>query len=282
MSRWFRHYAGMMRDDKLVRVAIRSKQTIERVVWIYGAILESAAEIDDGGRYDLDTAEVAYFLRADEADVDAVLVALADAGRLAENGVVKWGNRQFQSDRSKDRVAAYRERKRAEGSDCNRQNDAGNSGVTLQVVTCNAPETETELKTETPPVVPRKRGSGKTPLPEDWAVPSVPDLTPKAKACAERWTRESYDTVAEQFVCFWRRTGRMNKDWRLTWCEWVIKENAKVLRDQKFGNAAPAESREVTAAEYRDRAERFDRMGRRDDAAECRQKAAAIEQRAAA
>ena len=27
MSRWFRHFdAGMMRDDKLVRVAIRSKQ----------------------------------------------------------------------------------------------------------------------------------------------------------------------------------------------------------------------------------------------------------------
>jgi hypothetical protein len=36
MSRWFRHYAGMMRDDKLVRVAIRSGQTIERVVWVYG------------------------------------------------------------------------------------------------------------------------------------------------------------------------------------------------------------------------------------------------------
>jgi hypothetical protein len=50
VSRWFRHYAGMMRDDKLVRVAIRSGQAIERVCWIWGAILESAAEIDNGGK----------------------------------------------------------------------------------------------------------------------------------------------------------------------------------------------------------------------------------------
>ena len=49
MSRWFRHYAGMMRDDKLVRIAIKTKQPIERVLWIWGAILESAAEIDDNG-----------------------------------------------------------------------------------------------------------------------------------------------------------------------------------------------------------------------------------------
>jgi hypothetical protein len=42
MSRWFRHYAGMMRDDKLVRVAIRSKQTIERVVPGSGAQFSKA------------------------------------------------------------------------------------------------------------------------------------------------------------------------------------------------------------------------------------------------
>ena len=31
MSRWFRHYAGMMRDDKPVRIAIKTKQPIERI-----------------------------------------------------------------------------------------------------------------------------------------------------------------------------------------------------------------------------------------------------------
>src|SRR3972149_2883653 len=106
MSRWFRHYAGMMRDDKLVRVAMRSKQPIERVVWIWGAILESAAEIDDNGRYDVDTAAIAYLLRADEDDVGAVLAGLAGSGPLAGDIEDKWGDRQFQSDRSNARVAA--------------------------------------------------------------------------------------------------------------------------------------------------------------------------------
>jgi hypothetical protein len=144
VSRWFRHYAGMMRDEKLVRVAIRSKQPVERVVWVYAAILESAAEIDDDGRYDLDAAEAAYFLRTDEADVVAVVRELEIAGRLAEGCVAKWGSRQFQSDRSAERVARHRERKRQNNVDP----DKGNADVTLQERPCNAPETETELDTD--------------------------------------------------------------------------------------------------------------------------------------
>ncbi len=148
MSRWFRHYAGMMRDEKLVSVAIKSKQPVERVLWIWGAILESAAEIDDHGRFDVDPAEVAYFLRADEDDVGTILAALASAGRLAGDCVVKWGDRQFQSDRSKTRVAAHRERKRAELGGCDGGETPGNTDVTLQVVSCNAPETEAETETK--------------------------------------------------------------------------------------------------------------------------------------
>lgn len=144
MSRWFRHYAGMMRDDKLVRVAIKSKQPIERVLWIWGAILESAAEIDDNGRYDLDAAEIAYFLRADEDDIASVLDALAGAERVAEGRVVHWGDRQFTSDRSKDRVAAHRERKRAEKHGSEVTGGEGNVFVTLQPRHGNSPETETE------------------------------------------------------------------------------------------------------------------------------------------
>ena len=163
MSRWFRHYAGMVRDDKLVRAAVKCGQTIERVVWIYGAILESAAEVDDGGRYDIDTAEIAYFLRADESDVGAVEAALTDAGRLAEGRVVKWGDRQYQSDRSASRTAAYRERKRqGDGGRDNHQEDKKRQGdetgtsphkpgdvhVTSQHRRSDAPETETETETE--------------------------------------------------------------------------------------------------------------------------------------
>jgi hypothetical protein len=152
VSRWFRHYAGMMRDEKLVRVAIKSKQPVERVLWIWGAILESAAEIDDNGRYDLDPAEVAYFLRADEDDVGAVFTALADAGRVADNSVVHWGDRQFTSDKSKERQAAYRERKRQQKSDGDHQPANDDANVTSPPATgdgdVTAQETETETETE--------------------------------------------------------------------------------------------------------------------------------------
>lgn len=148
MSRWFRHYAGLCRDEKLVSVAIKSRQPVERVVWIWAAILESAAEIDDNGRYCLDAAEVAYFLRADESDILAVEAALQAAGRVAESAVVKWSNRQFSSDRSKERVAAHRERKRAERDGVDVSETSQNGDVTLQKHHGNSPETELETDTE--------------------------------------------------------------------------------------------------------------------------------------
>jgi hypothetical protein len=148
MSRWFRHYAGMMRDDKLVGAAIRSKQPVERVVWIWGAILESASEINDDGIYRLDCAEVAYFLRADEADIRAVVAALGEAGRVAGDRVVKWSDRQFKSDQSAERQARYRDRKKSEVRDSDDQPPTGDGGVTAVSRHGDAPETDTELETD--------------------------------------------------------------------------------------------------------------------------------------
>lgn len=149
MSRWFRHYAGMMRDDKLVSAAIRAKQPVERVVWVWGAILESAAEIDDGGRFNLDAAEVAYFLRADDADIRVVMDALVAMGRISDDRVVKWGERQFTSDRSADRQAKYRERKRVASNGSDEDKPSGDGGVTSPSRHGDAPEAEAETDTET-------------------------------------------------------------------------------------------------------------------------------------
>jgi hypothetical protein len=96
------------------------------------------------GRYDLDAAEAAYFLRADQTDVDAITTELTAAKRLAKGRVVNWGNRQFSSDRSKERVAAHRERKRKAGDQRNGVIQASNGDVTLQNGYRNAPETELE------------------------------------------------------------------------------------------------------------------------------------------
>lgn len=200
MSRWFRHYAGMMRDDKLVRVAIRTKQPVERIVWLWGAILESAAEIDDDGRYDIDPAEIAYFLRADQTDIDAAIAGLEDAGRIAAGAVVKWGDRQFKSDRSAARVAAHRERKRSKNLGDKDSAASQNGDVTLPKRHGIAPETETETEDLEPD---GSRASGDAPevanddenplrpehvvakwneLAPSMGKPTVRDLTPERRA----------------------------------------------------------------------------------------------------
>lgn len=271
MSRWFRHYAGMMRDDKLVRVAIRSKQSIERVCWIYGAILESAAEANADGTYDVDTAEIAYFLRADEADILAVFAELESGGHLYSGAVVKWGDRQFKSDSSADRQAAYRERKR-------RARNADGE-VTSPSRHRDAPETDTE--TNITPLVPLGRGkSGKTLIPADWTAPPVSELPPRSRACAEQWTDASYQTEAEGFVLYWRNERKMKVNWRDTWANRIIARHEAVMRAQKFGNAPTDKHKkqEKTAQEWRELAEWYVRHGQPDRAEECRRKAIAQEQ----
>lgn len=110
MVRWFRHYPGLARDGKLVAVALRCGQPIERVVWTWNAILEDAAERNDGGRFELDTLEASHFLGCQAADLEAVLAELEKSGRTASGVVPAWSARQFASDISTARVRAHRER----------------------------------------------------------------------------------------------------------------------------------------------------------------------------
>lgn len=155
MSRWFRHYAGMMRDDKLVRVAVKAKQPVERVIWVWGAILESAAEINDGGRYEFHAGEAAYFLRADEADLCGIEAVLGEMAHVHEGRVVKWGDRQYQSDGAAERQKRYRERRKGSGDSVRDDSDVTRD-VTRDVtppsrdgqVTPQETETETETKKE--------------------------------------------------------------------------------------------------------------------------------------
>lgn len=237
MSRWFRHYAGLCRDEKLVSVAIKAKQPIERVVWVWCAILESAAEVDDGGQYVFDAAEAAYFLRADEADILAISEALAVSGRLASGVVVKWGNRQFKSDRSAERVAHYRERKRADDTRSDVTEPSRNDGVTLQKRHCNAPETETETELETDtdkkdtslrsvervtaPPTPKASTKGRgSRIDPNW-TPSDAD---RQAARSEGMPEAEIDRTAAKFRDFWSAkagAAGVKLDWPATWRNWV-------------------------------------------------------------
>jgi len=62
----------MMRDEKLVRAALRA--TAGRAVWVWGAIFKSAAEVNGEGRYDLDIPEI--FTARDEADIGSIVTNL--------------------------------------------------------------------------------------------------------------------------------------------------------------------------------------------------------------
>ena len=143
MSRWFRHYAGMMRDEKLVAVALCAKQPIERVVWIWGAILESAAEINDGGRFDFDADEAAHFLHIDVTECNVTVTALRNKDRVTGNKITNWNKRQWKSDDSTDRVRKHREAKKSNKNNSSETVER-NDYETLR----NGPETETETETD--------------------------------------------------------------------------------------------------------------------------------------
>lgn len=115
MARWFRHYAGLARDEKLAAVALAAKQPIERVVWLWNVILEDAAERNEGGAFHIDLPACAWFLHCPVPDLESIMRALAASRRIAEGRVCNWPVRQFQSDHSTGRVRAHRARAQCNG-----------------------------------------------------------------------------------------------------------------------------------------------------------------------
>ncbi len=117
MKPWFRHYVGMTRDDRLIEAAMRSKQPLDRVVFVWCCILESASECDEGGAYLVAPETIAYQLRVPPARIRAVFDALSASDRIADGRVIQWSSRQFESDQSAARMRRHRENKRRHGDD---------------------------------------------------------------------------------------------------------------------------------------------------------------------
>lgn len=111
MQRWFRHYAGLTRDEKLLAAALAAGQTPERAVWLWCAILEDAAERNDGGAFRIDLGACAWALGAKKSELEAIMAALARLDRIADGRVVNWRHRQFESDHSTRRVQRHRRAK---------------------------------------------------------------------------------------------------------------------------------------------------------------------------
>lgn len=223
MSRWFRHYGGLARDEKLVSVAVKSRQSVERVIWVWTAILESASEISDGGRFDLDAAEAAYFLRTDEADICSIVDALSHAGRISSGVVVKWSDRQYESDKSADRQARYRERKRAEKGGIGEGKPQGDVTRPSRDAVVTAPDTDTDTDTDKKEVILSPKAAPKTKngtrLDENWVLPkSYGDW-----ALAQGLPRDRILVEATKMRNWSINAGAkgVKKDWMAAWQNWV-------------------------------------------------------------
>lgn len=212
MSRWFRHYAGMVDDDKLATVAMETDQTLERVAFVWSKLLECAAEKNEQGVYSVSAKAIAYRLRC---EVDAILNILAEfetCGLVAEGRIHKWAQRQYEHDTSAARTKAYRERKQA----CDVTVTSPRQDVT-------PPETETDterLEIVANPIesAPRvaKRAKPKHEIAAD-AQPSEADL---AYAASEGMTVPVVRIEWPKFRDHHISHGNRMADWPAAWRKW--------------------------------------------------------------
>ena len=135
---WFRMYAEAVDDEKLRLLSFEDR-------WHFVALLccKASGILDD--KSPLMIRKVAIKLGLDPKTLEEVAQRLSEVELIDRQTLqpLAWGSRQFESDYSKERVRAYRERKKHER----------NKDVTLQKrdrdVTVTAQETETEAETET-------------------------------------------------------------------------------------------------------------------------------------
>jgi hypothetical protein len=161
---WLRLYTNILENPKVQRLRPDVFRAWVNLLALYKRSDEVMPPID----------EIAFSLRSSEKDVRKWLAELVKVGLLDEtsDGLVphNWDDRQFNSDTSKERQRAYRERLKARNGDA--QSDAvvtslnGRSDVTVTaVVTTQDTDTDTDTDTE-PPVVPQRGTRRIEPPPE--------------------------------------------------------------------------------------------------------------------
>lgn len=171
MTRWYRAYAGTVKDDKIAEVSVMAGCSRSVAIAVWHAILESAAETDDAGRFETTPRRVAAALCEPAPLVEAVVIAMEEIGMLKEGGVAAWKARQYESDNSTERSRKHRETKR------NAASQARNGGATLQGRSETPPEAETDTDSET------DEDTGK-PASSSAGQPEI-DLIEAERRCAE-------------------------------------------------------------------------------------------------
>ena len=217
MSRWYRAYAGTVSDAKIGEAGLVAECSRSVCIAVWHALLESAAETNDAGRFDTTARRVAAILGEPVATIDRVLAAFDEIGLKSGNVIAAWRKRQYESDNSTERSHQHRERQR------NADATLRNADATLRNADASPPETDTETDTETEKKVKQERSPSGSRLAPDWQPTA--DLI--AFAAKEGFSPDEIARTAEQFRDYWHAVagakGR-KADWPATWRSWVRRD----------------------------------------------------------
>jgi hypothetical protein len=148
-NRWYRAYAGTVKDDKLAEASVIAGCSRSIAIAVWHSILESAAETEGGGRFETTPRRVAAALSEPVDAIKSVFDAMSEIGMIEDGSVSAWKRRQYEGDTSTERSRRLRERRRNDvATDRNVNATECNVAGTLQGRCATPPETDTETDTE--------------------------------------------------------------------------------------------------------------------------------------
>jgi len=146
MTRWYRAYEGTVTDPKLAEASLIAGVPRAVVIATWHAILEACASANAGGDFNLPPRRVAVLLVEPISLIEQTYKALSELGMIDGSTVVRWRDRQYESDSSTARTRAYRERRRSSQTVTVTPCDVT---VTPSDAVVTPPETETDTYTDT-------------------------------------------------------------------------------------------------------------------------------------
>jgi len=172
---WFRMYSEFATDPK---VQMLSESDQRRLTMLFCLRCNDHVTLHD--------TEVTFLLRISNDEWQVTKALFVERGFTNEsNEILNWDKRQFTSDTSKNRVAAYRERKK----------QSSNVDVTLQKQKSNAIDTDTDtehIKTNVTFI--------KSRFIDFWN--SYPKTSRKVgkTPCEKKWKAKNLDSIAEKII----------------------------------------------------------------------------------
>ena len=160
--------------------------------------------------------EVTFLLRLSNDEWQQTKEVFIAKGFInSDNEILNWDKRQFKSDTSKNRVNAYRERKK----------QTSNNDVTLQQRKCNALDTDTDTDTD----IYAKDKSRKTTLPKDFFT------SQRVIDWAKKNNHFDLDKHLENFVIVCQKQNYKYVDWDSAFMDAIRKNWADVKAKKPNG-----------------------------------------------